>query len=74
MINPHLHLNATFSDKMPNPDNIAFISQSGAIITTVLDWAIYKNIGFSHFVSVGSMIDVNFGDLIDYFCEDPNTS
>jgi len=73
IINPNINLNATFSDKMPKPGNIAFISQSGAIITTTLDWAIYKNIGFSHFISIGSMIDVNFGDLIDYFGGDLNT-
>ncbi len=73
IINPNINLNATFADKMPKPGNIAFISQSGAVITTTLDWAIYKNIGFSHFISLGSMIDVNFGDLIDYFGEDPDT-
>lgn len=73
IINPQINMNATFADKMPKSGNIAFISQSGAVITATLDWAIYKNIGFSHFISLGSMIDVSFGDLIDYFGEDPDT-
>ena len=67
LIRPRNNLNATFLDKMPKPGNIAFISQSGALGSAILDWAIHQNIGFSNFVSVGSMIDVDFGDLIDYF-------
>jgi acetyltransferase len=58
---------------MPKPGNIAFISQSGALGTAILDWATHENIGFSNFVSIGSMIDVAFGDLIDYFGTDPKT-
>ena len=58
---------------MPKPGNIAFLSQSGALGSAILDWAIHENIGFSNFVSVGSMIDVDFGDLIDYFGSDPKT-
>ena len=73
IIRPSVHLNATFGTKMPKPGNIAFISQSGALCTAILDWAIHQNIGFSNFVSVGSMIDVDFGDLIDYFGTDPKT-
>jgi len=73
IIRPSINLNATFGTKMPQPGNIAFISQSGALGTAILDWAIYQNIGFSNFVSVGSMIDVDFGDLIDYFGTDPKT-
>jgi acetyltransferase len=73
IIRPSLHLNATFATKMPKPGNIAFISQSGALCTAILDWAIHENIGFSNFVSVGSMVDVDFGDLIDYFGTDPRT-
>jgi acetyltransferase len=73
IIRPSLHLNATFATSMPKPGNIAFISQSGALCTAILDWAIHENIGFSNFVSVGSMIDVDFGDLIDYFGTDPGT-
>ncbi len=73
VIRPSIHLNATFISKMPKPGNIAFISQSGALGSAILDWAIYENIGFSNFVSIGSMIDVDFGDLIDYFGTDPKT-
>ncbi|MGQ9461176.1 MAG: acetate--CoA ligase alpha subunit, partial [Candidatus Bathyarchaeaceae archaeon] len=73
IIRPSIHLNATFGTKTPKPGNIAFISQSGALGTAILDWAIHQNIGFSNFVSVGSMIDVDFGDLIDYFGTDPKT-
>ena len=72
-IRPSNRLNATFISKMPKPGNIAFISQSGALGSAILDWAIHENIGFSNFVSVGSMIDVDFGDLIDYFGTDPKT-
>lgn len=73
IIRPRKFLNATFLDKMPKPGNIAFLSQSGALGSAILDWAIHENIGFSNFVSVGSMIDVDFGDLIDYFGSDPKT-
>jgi len=73
IIRPSINLNATFATKMPKPGRIAFISQSGALGTAILDWAIHENIGFSNFVSVGSMIDVDFGDLIDYFGTDPKT-
>ena len=73
IIRPRINLNATFLDKMPKPGNIAFLSQSGALGSAILDWAIHENIGLSNFVSVGSMIDVDFGDLIDYFGSDPKT-
>jgi len=73
IIRPSIHLNATFTSKMPKPGSVAFISQSGALGAAILDWAIHENIGFSNFVSVGSMIDVDFGDLIDYFGTDPET-
>jgi len=73
IIRPSINLNATFANKTPKPGNIAFISQSGALGTAILDWATHENIGFSNFVSVGSMIDVAFGDLIDYFGTDPKT-
>ena len=73
VIRPMLHLNATFISKMPKPGNIAFISQSGALGSAILDWAMHENIGFSNFISLGSMIDVDFGDLIDYFGTDPKT-
>ncbi len=73
IIVPGLKLNASFAAGMPKPGNIAFISQSGALCTSVLDWAIEGKIGFSHFVSVGNCLDVGFGDLIDYFGEEPDT-
>jgi acetyltransferase len=73
VIRPSINLNATFTNKIPKQGNIAFISQSGALGSAILDWAIHEKIGFSNFVSVGSMIDVDFGDLIDYFGTDPKT-
>ena len=73
IIRPSININATFANKMPKSGNIAFISQSGALGTAILDWATHENIGFSNFVSIGSMIDVDFGDLIDYFGTDPET-
>ncbi|MCK5282422.1 MAG: bifunctional acetate--CoA ligase family protein/GNAT family N-acetyltransferase [Nanoarchaeota archaeon] len=73
-ITPSINLNASFANKMALPGKIAFISQSGALCTAILDWAVKQNVGFSHFVSIGSMIDVGFHDLIDYFGRDPKTS
>ncbi|MDB4584383.1 acetate--CoA ligase family protein, partial [Draconibacterium sp.] len=73
IIVPDLQLNITFTRGMPKKGNIAFISQSGAVCTTVLDWALEENIGFSYVVSIGNTMDVNFGDLIDYFGQDPDT-
>lgn len=73
VIRPNISLNATFARKTVRPGKVAFISQSGALCTSILDWAVPNNIGFSAFVSIGSMIDVDFGDLIDYFGEDPQT-
>ncbi len=73
IIRPVINLNASFINKVPKPGKIAFLSQSGALGSAILDWAIHENIGFSNFVSVGSMIDVDFGDLIDYFGTDPKT-
>lgn len=73
IIRPNIHLNATFVKQMPSPGRIAFISQSGALGAAILDLSIHENIGFSSFVSVGSMSDVDFGDLIDYFGTDPET-
>ena len=73
IIRPRNNLNATFFNTVPKSGKIAFLSQSGALGSAILDWAIHENIGFSNFVSVGSMIDVDFGDLIDYFGTDPKT-
>ena len=73
VIVPRLNLNASFAPAMPKDGGIAFISQSGALCSSVLDWALEGKIGFSHFVSVGNALDVDFGDLIDYFGEDQQT-
>ncbi|MDD3732629.1 MAG: acetate--CoA ligase family protein, partial [candidate division Zixibacteria bacterium] len=73
IIVPGLNLNVSFATGMPKSGHIAFISQSGALCTSVLDWAIEEKIGFSNFVSIGNSIDVTFGDLIDFFGEDENT-
>ncbi len=73
IIVPSLRLNASFAAAMPPDGHVAFISQSGALCTSVLDWAIEEGIGFSYFVSIGNMVDVNFGDLIDYFGQDERT-
>ncbi len=73
-IRPALHLNVTFAHVAPPAGRVAFLSQSGALGTAILDWAAANQVGFSAFVSVGSMSDVDFGDLIDYFGADPHTS
>ena len=73
VMNPHSGLNATFGSAMALPGNVGFISQSGALCTSILDWSFRENVGFSAFVSIGSMLDVNWGDLIDYLGDDPHT-
>jgi len=73
VMNPKIGLNATFAAEMALKGNMAFISQSGALGTAVLDWSLKEKIGFSAFVSIGSMIDIDWGDLINYFGNDPNT-
>lgn len=73
VMNPIGGVNATFAQGMALPGNLAFISQSGAMCTAVLDWSLQTRVGFSAFVSVGSMADVNWGSLIDYLGSDPHT-
>jgi acetyltransferase len=73
VIRPGVNLNATFAQKVTKKGSIAFLSQSGALGSAVLDWAATRDIGFSTFVSLGIMLDVDFGDLIDYLGEDPAT-
>jgi acetyltransferase len=68
---PGKKINASFAADMPRAGNLAFVSQSGAICTAILDRAFQEQIGFSHFVSIGSMLDVDFGDMIDYLGNDP---
>ncbi len=70
---PHAGLNASFSGAMAKPGSVAFLSQSGALCTAVLDWSLQEKVGFSGFVSSGSMLDVGWGDLIYYFGDDPHT-
>jgi acetyltransferase len=73
VMTPGHGLNATFAAGMAKPGNVAFLSQSGALCTAVLDWSLGESVGFSAFVSTGSMLDVGWGDLIDYFGDDPAT-
>src|SRR5215469_8240176 len=70
---PRIGLDATFSHVAAAPGDIAFVSQSGAMITAMLDWAVPRGIGFSHVVSLGDMADVDFGDMLDYFAADQQT-
>lgn len=70
---PGAGLNATFAAGMALPGGVAFLSQSGALCSAVLDWSLRERVGFSAFVSIGSMLDVGWGDLIDYLGEDPRT-
>jgi acetyltransferase len=70
---PHMKMNATFAADMARPGSVGFISQSGALCTAILDWSLKENVGFSAFVSLGSMLDVSWGDLIYHLGSDPNT-
>lgn len=74
LMNPHAGLNATFASSVARPGRVAFLSQSGALCTAILDWSHDQHVGFSAFVSTGAMADVGWGDLIRHFGEDPNTS
>jgi acetyltransferase len=73
IMNPAIGLNATFAKGTPKAGNVAFLSQSGALLTAILDWSQREEVGFSAIVSTGSMLDVGWGDLIDYFGKDPHT-
>ena len=73
VMSPHAQINATFAKGIARPGNIGFISQSGALCTAILDWSFQVNVGFSAFVSIGSMLDVSWGDLIYYLGDDPHT-
>ncbi|MGB8342240.1 MAG: acetate--CoA ligase family protein [Chthoniobacterales bacterium] len=70
---PHPGLNATFVKPLARPGNIGFISQSGALCSAILDWSLSNQLGFSAFISIGSMLDVNWGDLIHHLGDDPQT-
>lgn len=73
VMNPLTGLNATFATATAHPGSVAFISQSGALCTSVLDWSFKEHVGFSAFVSIGSMLDVDWGDLIYHLGDDPST-
>lgn len=73
LMSPLTGVNATFASGMARPGNVGFISQSGALCTAVLDWSFEEQVGFSAFISLGSMVDVGWGDLIDYLGTDPRT-
>ena len=70
---PSLGINASFGRSMPDDGHVAFITQSGALATSMVDWAQAEQIGFSHLISVGNMLDVDLGDLIDYLAQSPRT-
>jgi len=73
VMSPHIGLNATFAQALARPGNVAFLSQSGALLTAILGWSLVEQVGFSTFVSTGSMLDIGWGDLIEYFGDDPHT-
>jgi acetyltransferase len=73
IMNPTIGLNATFAKDAPQAGNVAFLSQSGALLTAILDWSIHEAVSFSAIVSTGSMLDMSWGDLIYHFGDDPHT-
>ena len=73
LLAPHAGLNASFAHIPARRGELAFVSQSGALVTAMLDWAEARQIGFSHFVSLGEHADVDFGDMLDYLANDPQT-
>ena len=73
IITPGNGLNASFGHVQPGKGHVAFVSQSGAVVTAVLDWATSRGIGFSHVASLGGMADVDFGDMLDFLAADPQT-
>jgi acetyltransferase len=73
LMNPWAGMNATFAQSIALKGNVAFLSQSGALLTAILDWSLQEQVGFSAIVSTGSMLDVNWGDLISFYGEDRKT-
>jgi acetyltransferase len=73
MLMPHVGLNASFAHIGAEPGELAFVSQSGALVTAMLDWAGSRGIGFSNFISLGEHADIDFGDLLDYLGSDAKT-
>ena len=72
-ISPGTGINASLAHMDAKPGRIAFLTQSHALFNTVLDWAGSRDIGFSHFISLGDILDLGFGSVLDYLCSDPNT-
>jgi acetyltransferase len=70
---PPAGLNASFGHLPPLSGNLAFVTQSGAIVTSIVDWPTGRSIGFFHIVSLGDMSDANFGDMLDYLANDEGT-
>jgi acetyltransferase len=73
LLTPHLGLNASFAHTDALDGDVAFVSQSGALVTAVLDWAKTRRVGFSHMISLGEHADVDFGDLLDYLASEGRT-
>jgi len=73
VMNPHSALNATFGDSMPNKGPISFVSQSGALCTSIINYSFEEFLGFSNFVSIGDKADIDDADLLNYFHQDPDT-
>ncbi len=73
LLSPHAALNASFAHRQAGAGSLAFVSQSGALVTAMLDWAAGRSIGFSQLVSLGERSDVDFGDLLDWLASDPHT-
>lgn len=74
VMRPPASYNATFAAAMAKPGSVAFVSQSGALCTAILDWSLGENVGFSAFVSAGSMLDVGWGELVDFLGDDAATN
>jgi acetyltransferase len=74
LMNPWAGLNATFAQDIAHAGSVAFLSQSGALLTAILDWSFTERVGFSAIVSTGSMLDVGWGDLLSFFGDDPKTN
>lgn len=73
LLSPHVSLNASFAHTSARPGSLAFVSQSGALVTAMLDWAQDRGIGFSHFASIGEHADIDFADMLDWLANDPRT-
>lgn len=73
IIRPNVHLNASFAPSVPSIGSVAFISQSGALADSVIDWAIDERFGFSGIVSIGNAADIGFSELLDWFSQDRET-